>query len=143
MTAEVDHDHPYSEAVRRGAFVFASGSLPLDEQGGIVGGRRPALDAALRTLERRLASAGAGLDEVVSLTYFVTDISLRDEANDQFVEAFRDPRPARNFVGVADLPYEATVEITAIAVADRVVEPPRSAVSEGKQTSVRRESSAT
>ena len=57
------------------------------------------------------------LADVVKVTYYVTDLSLRDEANEQFLGTWSEPRPARTFVGVKDLPYGATVEIDAIATA--------------------------
>jgi enamine deaminase RidA (YjgF/YER057c/UK114 family) len=112
-------DHPYSPALAAGSLVFASGALAVDEHGKPVSGRREALDAALTRLAERLAKAGVGLADVVKATYFVTDISLRDEANAQFLDSFAEPRPARSFVGVSALPYGATVEIEAVALLQR------------------------
>jgi enamine deaminase RidA (YjgF/YER057c/UK114 family) len=108
-------EHPYSPAYEIDGIGYVSGALPVDDDGGIVGGRKTALDAALRKLEQRLATIGMSLREVVKVTYFVTDMALRDDANEQFVRAFRHPRPARSFVGVSSLPYGASVEIDAIA----------------------------
>jgi 2-iminobutanoate/2-iminopropanoate deaminase len=73
------------------------------------------LDAALKNLAARLATVNLTLADVVKLTYFVTDITLRDEANQQLIEHFAHPRPARTFVEVSRLPYGASVEIDAIA----------------------------
>ena len=111
MTAE----HPYTEAYDDGGVVYVSGALSVDPDGSVVGGRRPALDAALEKLRFRLGTVGLDLADVVKTTYFVTDVSLRDEANEQFVDAFAEPRPARSFVEVSRLPYGATVEIEAVA----------------------------
>lgn len=83
--------------------------------GSIVEGREAALEAALETLARRLATVNLTLADVVKLTYFVTDITLREEANQQLIEHFAHPRPARSFVEVSRLPYGATVEIDAVA----------------------------
>jgi len=107
--------HPYSPARTVGDFVFVSGALSVDDSGTPVPGRREALDAAVDRLQERLATVGAGLSDVVKTTYFVTDVSLRDEANDQYHEIFRSPRPTRTFVEVSRLPYGATVEIEAVA----------------------------
>lgn len=113
MTAS---DHPYSLAYTLGDIIYVSGALSVHSGGDRpVEGRRAALDAALARLRERLATAGADLRDVVKTTYFVTDITLRTEANAQYVEAFAEPRPARTFVGVSALPYGATVEIEAIA----------------------------
>lgn len=109
------NEHPYSPAVRAGETIYVSGALGVDASGVAVPGRRPALDAAVARMTERLTSAGGALADVVKATYFVTDISLRDEANAQFLDLFAAPRPARTFVGVSALPYGATVEIDVIA----------------------------
>jgi 2-iminobutanoate/2-iminopropanoate deaminase len=115
MTAP-DPQHPYSPAVRRGTLVFVSGSLSVDREFRPVQGRHEALAAALERMTERLATVDAALGDVVKLTYFVTDGTLRDEANEQYLAAFEYPRPARTFVEVSGLPYGSTVEIDAIAV---------------------------
>lgn len=114
---QADPAHPYSPARRVGDHVYVSGALSVDENYQPVGDSdRAALDAALQRMSERLATAGAGLDDVVKLTYFVTDVAVRDTANEQFTEHFATARPARTFVEASALPYGATVEIDAIAV---------------------------
>ncbi|QGU03906.1 RidA family protein [Corynebacterium comes] len=108
-------DHPYAMAKRAGDLIFVSGALSVDEDYQPVTGRREALAAALERMTERLASAGGTLDQVVKLTYFVTDITLREEANEQFARHFSRARPARTFLEASRLPYGATVEIDAIA----------------------------
>lgn len=107
--------HPYSPAYAAGGFAFVSGALSIDAEGKAVAGRTEALDAAVARMTERLATVGGKLQHVVKLTYFVTDVSLRDEANRQFERIFSQPRPARTFLEVSRLPYEATVEIDCIA----------------------------
>jgi 2-iminobutanoate/2-iminopropanoate deaminase len=102
----------------------------VDAEGRPVPGRRPALDAALDRLAERLATVGAALSDVVRATYYVTDVSLREEANQQYLDRFKAPRPARTFIEVSRLPYGATVEIEAVATAPAgggAVATPRSA----------------
>ena len=108
-------DHPYSTAKRAGDFIFVSGALSVDEDYRPVPGRREALAAALERMTERLATAGGELRHLVKLTYFVTDITLREEANEQFSEHFAEARPARTFLEASNLPYGAAVEIDAIA----------------------------
>jgi enamine deaminase RidA (YjgF/YER057c/UK114 family) len=110
-----DPQHPYSDAVVAKGLVFVSGSLPLDADGAVVPGGRAAMDAAMEQLKQRMATVGAGIDDVVKLTYFVTDMALRDLANEQYLELWPEPRPARTVVGVAELPRGAVVEIDAVA----------------------------
>lgn len=107
--------HPYSPAFGIAGFGFVSGALSVDEAGIAVPGRREALEAAMARLTERLATVDMVLGDVVKTTYFVTDVSLRDEANRHYETVFAEPRPARSFVEVAALPYGATVEIEAIA----------------------------
>ncbi|WP_420751913.1 RidA family protein [Rhodococcus sp. O3] len=111
----VSAQHPYSPAYVAGDLVFVSGALSVDPEGAAVGGRTEALDAAIDRMTDRLAVVGGTLSDVVKLTYFVTDLSLREEANRQFERLFPEPRPARTFVEVSALPYGATVEIDAVA----------------------------
>jgi len=108
-------EHPYSPAFDAGGMVFVSGALCVTADEEVVGGRTAAVAAATGTLERRLATVGLGLEHVCSTTYYVTDITLRDEANAHFVTTYAEPRPARTFVEVAALPYGCTVEIAAVA----------------------------
>jgi reactive intermediate/imine deaminase len=112
---------PYSQAIRSGAFVFASGQIPLDPATGeIVGGEiEDETRQVLRNLEAVLEAAGSGLDRVIRATVYLTDLSLFPRVNAIYAKAFdADPAPARVTVGVAALPLGATVEIDAIARCD-------------------------
>lgn len=110
-----DPQHPYSPAVVANGLVFVSGSLPVLADGTVVSEGRAAMAAAIEQLRERMATVGAGLADVVKLTYFVTDMGLREFANEQFVELWPEPRPARTVVGVAELPRGCVVEIEAVA----------------------------
>lgn len=111
----VSPDHPYSPAKPAGNHICVSGALSVDKDYQPVGGRREALDAALDRMTERLATIGGRVEQLVKLVYYVTDVSLREEANQQFEDRLSAARPARTFVGVPDLPYGASVEIDAIA----------------------------
>lgn len=107
--------HPYSPAYQAGGFGFVSGALSVDENYAPVSGRLEAVEAAATRLSERLGTIGMSLQDIVKTTYFVTDLSLREEANSHYERLFSEPRPARTFVEVSALPYGATVEIEAIA----------------------------
>ena len=109
------NEHPYSLAYERDGVVYISGAVSVDGDGRAVEGDRESIDAAFNHVRDRLASVGLGLESVAKVNYFATDVALRDHANDQFVENFSEPRPARSFIGVAALPYGARVAIEAIA----------------------------
>ena len=112
---------PYSQAIRSGEFVFASGQIPLDPvTGEIVEGEiEDETRQVLRNLEAVLEAAGSGLDRVIKATVYLTDLSLFPRVNAIYAEAFDvDPAPARVTVGVAALPLGAAIEIDAIARCD-------------------------
>lgn len=109
-------DHPYSFVFEKDGIAYVSGAASIDYETHLpVAGRREAVERTLDEVQGRLSSIGLGLENIVKLTYFLTDLTLRNEANDQLVERFDHPRPARTTVQVAGLPYGATVAIEAIA----------------------------
>lgn len=103
-SAATGSPHPYSPACAACGLAFVSGALSIDNAGKAVSGRVEALDAAIARMTERLATVGDRLQDTVKLTYFVTDVSLCDEANRQFEKIFSAPRPARAFVEVSRLP---------------------------------------
>lgn len=113
---DVTSDHPYSPAKKAGDHIYVSGALSVDADYRPVVGRREALDAALERMTERLATQGGEPQDVVKMTYYVTDLTLREEANQQFTDNFAGTGAARTFLEVSRLPYGATVEIDAIAV---------------------------
>ncbi|MFD5053429.1 RidA family protein [Streptomyces tendae] len=103
-----------------GRFVAVSGQLALDEDGKPVGGGDPAAQArqVFENLRRCLASAGATFDDVVKLTYFVTDMAHMGAIRAARAEHIPDDRlPTASAVQVAALVRpEFLMEIEAFAV---------------------------
>ncbi|MEU9456082.1 RidA family protein [Streptomyces sp. NPDC048277] len=103
-----------------GRFVAVSGQLPLDENGRPVGEGDPAAQArqVFENLRRCLAAAGAGFDDVVKLTYFVTDMACMPAIRAARAAHIPDDRlPASSAVQVAALVRpEFLMEIEAFAV---------------------------
>ncbi|TXS63253.1 RidA family protein [Streptomyces sp. me109] len=103
-----------------GRFVAVSGQLALDEDGRLVGEGDPAAQArqVFENLRRCLAAADATFDDVVKLTYFVTDMAHMPAvraARDAHIPA--DRLPAASAVQVAALiGPEFLMEIEAYAV---------------------------
>lgn len=111
----------YSHVVMgTGRLVAVSGQLALDEDGRPVGEGDPAAQArqVFENLRRCLAAAGAGFDDVVKLTYFVTDIAhLPAIRTARAVHIPDDRLPASSAVQVAALVRpEFLMEIEAFAV---------------------------
>lgn len=103
-----------------GRFVAVSGQLALDEDGRLVGAGDPAAQArqVFENLRRCLAAAGATFDDVVKLSFFVTDMAHMPAvraARDAHIPA--DRLPAASAVQVAALiGPEFLLEIEAYAV---------------------------
>jgi 2-iminobutanoate/2-iminopropanoate deaminase len=108
---------PYSQAVRAGGLLFVSGQIPLDpESGEIVNGDVSAqTHRVMRSLGAILEAAGAGFDDVVRTTIFLTDLGDFARVNEVYGSYFTAPAPTRATVQVAALPKGVSVEIDAIA----------------------------
>ncbi|MFC9129136.1 RidA family protein [Streptomyces sp. NPDC057099] len=111
----------YSHVVMgTGRFVAVAGQLALDERGRLVGEGDPAAQArqVFENLGRCLAAAGATFDDVVKLTYFVTDMAHMPAIRAARAEHIPDDRlPAASAVRVAGLVRpEFLMEIEAFAV---------------------------
>ncbi|MFI6348136.1 RidA family protein [Streptomyces sp. NPDC050560] len=89
-----------------GRLVAVSGQLPLDGDGRLVGAGDPAAQArqVFENLRRCLAAAGAGFDDVVKLTYFVTDMA--------YMPAIREARDA--VLDPARLPASSALQVAAL-----------------------------
>jgi 2-iminobutanoate/2-iminopropanoate deaminase len=113
---------PYSQAIRAGGFVFASGQIPLDPRTGefVAGGVVEQTEQVLRNLSALLEAAGTSLDRVVKTTVFLADMNDFAAMNEVYGRYFRgDAPPARSTVQAARLPRDARVEIEAIAMAGK------------------------
>jgi reactive intermediate/imine deaminase len=61
-------------------------------------------------------AAGGSLNDVVTLTIYLTDLSLFARVNEVMAGYLDEPFPARAAVGVAELPKGAKIEIDGIMV---------------------------
>jgi len=112
---------PYSQAIRAGGMLFASGQIPLDPATGkiVPGEIEDEARQVLANLKAVLVAGGSGLERVVKATVYLTDLTLFPRVNAVYAEFFAaKPAPARVTVGVASLPLGARVEIDAIALCD-------------------------
>ena len=106
---------PYSPAVRAGDFIYASGQTPRDPSTGELLGNDVTSQtrSTLANLQRVLEQAGAGLEDVVSVTVYLQQADDWDAMNAVYREVFRAPHPSRTTVG-AEL-RGILVEISAVA----------------------------
>ena len=111
---------PYSQAVRSGNFLFASGQIPIDPATGefVAGGITEQTEQVMRNVSAILEAAGAGLQQVVKTTVFLADMDDFTAMNEVYGRFFSEDPPARATVQAARLPRDARVEIEAIAILD-------------------------
>jgi 2-iminobutanoate/2-iminopropanoate deaminase len=110
---------PYSQGIRAGDFVFASGQLGLDPAtGNLREGVAAQAEQAMDNLTAVLKAAGAsGLADVVKTTIFLADMADFQTVNAIYGARFSGAPPARSTVQVAALPKGGLVEIEMIAYA--------------------------
>jgi reactive intermediate/imine deaminase len=110
----------YSHAVAfAGPMIVVSGQVPVDADGRLVGKDDPAaqIRQVFENLTAALAAAGAGMDQVVKLTVFLTDLAdlaAFRRIRDEYVST--DKPPASSLVQVSALvnPH-FRVEVEALA----------------------------
>lgn len=107
----------YSQAIVHNGVVYVAGQLPIvpGSSDRTVGSMEQQTEQTLRNVEAILKAAGSGLDKVLQMTIYVSDISLWGEVNLAYARVMGAHRPARAVVPVRDLHYGYQVEIQAIA----------------------------
>ena len=108
---------PYSQAIKVGNLLFASGQIPLDPAtGAFPEGIEAQTNQALTNVKNILEAAGTSLDKVVKTTVFLSDMNNFAAMNGVYASFFSEGSyPARSAVEVARLPKDAMVEIEVIA----------------------------
>ena len=123
IETEPDPYAPYllSQGIRVGDLLFVSGQVGIDDSGELVSldDFQTQADQAFRNLGRVLEAGGSGLDRVVKVTIFLTDMAANFP---KVVELrrrwFTPPYPADTIVQVQSLYRpEVMLEIEAIALA--------------------------
>jgi 2-iminobutanoate/2-iminopropanoate deaminase len=111
---------PYSQAVRVGDMLFASGQVGLEPATGqmVAGGIAEQTVRALENVKAVLAQAGLDLSHVVKTTVFLKtmgDFAAMNEIYAKYLAPEGVVAPARSTVAAAGLPKDALVEIEVIA----------------------------
>jgi 2-iminobutanoate/2-iminopropanoate deaminase len=105
---------PYSHAVVANGFVFISGQGPVDpESGTMPDAFGDQVRQTLKNVQTILEAAGSGLENVVKVNAYVTDLTRFAELNEVYKEFFSHDPPARTTVGTSLLGF--LVEVDCIA----------------------------
>jgi 2-iminobutanoate/2-iminopropanoate deaminase len=109
---------PYSQAIKAGGFIFASGQIALDPVTGklVEGDVRAQTERVLKNLSAVLAAAGSSMDRVVKTTVFLKNLSDFSAMNEVYGQLFKSEPPSRSTVQVVALPKDALIEIDVVAL---------------------------
>lgn len=113
------YSHGYKVEIGDSVLIFTTGQIAMDKNGNVVHPESPAKQAEFiyESLEKILNEAGAGLDDVVKTTVFVTDMNDFAEISEIRNKYFKNAEPASTLVEVKKLVKEGCkIEIEAIAV---------------------------
>ncbi|MFV2073608.1 MAG: RidA family protein [Thermoanaerobaculales bacterium] len=109
---------PYSQAVTAGGLVFTAGQIPINPATGKVEAEsiEDQTRQVLKNIRALLHAAGSGLDRVVKMTVFMTDLEDFQAMNAAYAEFFPAAPPARSAVQVVALPLGVQIEVEAVAL---------------------------
>lgn len=108
---------PYSQAIINDGFIFISGQIYLTPDGTLVEGTiEEQAHQVMENLKAVIKAAGASFADVVKTTMYITDMSDFGKINEVYKSYMTQPYPARETVGVKELPKGVKIEISMIAM---------------------------
>ena len=109
----------YVQAVKFGDLVFVSGQTPEEPGTGkpVHGTIEEQTRLVLSNIKDILEAAGSGLDKVLKVNVYLSDIALKPKMGEVYKEFFPSNPPARIAMGVSGLDDGLDVEIDVIAAA--------------------------
>ncbi len=110
----------YSQAVAitDGTTIYLSGQIPLvpETMEVIEGGIENEIHQIFKNLSAVCKEAGGGLDDIVKLNIFLTDLNNFAPLNEIMATYFKQPYPARAAIGIKELPKGVSVEMDGVMV---------------------------
>lgn len=109
---------PYSQAVKAGNLLFASGMIAIDP----ANGKLQTINIIQETTQvmtnigNVLKAAGLDFSDIVKTTIFLKDMNEFSAVNDVYSQYFKTDFPARETVEVSRLPKDVNVEISVTAL---------------------------
>jgi reactive intermediate/imine deaminase len=109
---------PYSPGILVGDYLYVSGQGAARGDGTFPDTAEEQSDQCLTNVRRIVEGAGLTLQHVVYVTVYLKDLSALDAMNRAWARAFPKDAPARVVLGIARMPVDTPVEMTAVAVRD-------------------------
>ena len=110
----------YSQAVAitDGTTIYLSGQIPLvpETMEVIEGGIENEIHQIFKNLSAVCEEAGGGLNDIVKLNIFLTDLNNFAPLNEIMATYFKQPYPARAAIGIKELPKGVSVEMDGVMV---------------------------
>jgi 2-iminobutanoate/2-iminopropanoate deaminase len=109
---------PYSTAVRAGDFLFVSGQGPVDPVSGKMQAEASVKEQTrlvLQNLQTILSACGAGFEDVVKCSVFLSDAKDFSAMNEVYADVFGSNKPTRTTVATGMVAEGMKVEIDCVA----------------------------
>lgn len=108
---------PYSQAIRSGELLFASGQIAIDPVSGklITHNISDETHQVMKNIKHLLESEGLDTSSILKTSIFLSDMNLFSQVNKIYGSYFEGDFPARETIEVAGLPKNMNVEISVIA----------------------------
>lgn len=108
---------PFSHVIVAGETIYVAGTIGIDPETGLApDDPRAEARLALDGIRKKLALAGATMDDLVMVQVFCPDLELYETFNEVYATYFEEGYPTRAFVGSGPLLRNGRFEINGIAV---------------------------
>ncbi|MBI2183356.1 MAG: RidA family protein [Thaumarchaeota archaeon] len=109
----------YSQGISAGNLIFLAGQTSTDEKGRPVGvgDMKAQAEQVFKRIKKLLEEAGAGMEDVVKLTTYVTDVQRYEAVRDVRARYFKGHKPTSTMVevkGLANPEYLLEIEVVAV-----------------------------
>jgi 2-iminobutanoate/2-iminopropanoate deaminase len=107
---------PFPQAVRTGSLIFLSGQGPLDPATNepISGSFAEQVQQTFLNVRAILAAAGLGLEHIVKLTVYLSDLAQIPEFNELYEAHMPQPWPARTLVQAGLRQIDIEIDVIAV-----------------------------
>ena len=112
-------DHILSQSIISNGTIYVAGQIHNNPDGTVVEGSvKEKVDQIMQNIIAILKAANAGLDDIVKVVIYVTDMAQMPELNEVYPTYFKEPFPVREAVGVQALPLGESIEISVVEAKD-------------------------